>query len=505
MQQGNLHMSSPSPTMVTAERTLPPAAIRTGLSRDAQRGLYRVALVLGDLCMLAVAFAIAYEIRFIWLPDFFDPAAVPSVAKYRQIALLLSVAWVGLFAAFRLYNWQILLGGIEEYARVGNAVTAGAVGVMIFSFMLPAFVIARGWLVLAWALAIVTVLAMRLTLRHLVYGLRERGYFLVPALVIGSNEEAITLATSLQSFRHTGLYILGFIDTQDKPVGQLVTSNLPILGHLDDIQALIERHQVEEIIVATSALPAEKILDIFRRFGIQGTVSVRLSSGMFDVLNTNLHVKELGIVPLITVNKVRLSPEEALVKTLIDRIGAAAGLILLSPILAAIAVAIKLTSPGPIIYRRRVLGQGGKPFDALKFRTMYTNGDSLLTEEQWATLQREQKLKDDPRVTPIGKFLRKYSLDELPQFWNVLKGEMSLIGPRMITPEEHEKYGKWDANLLTVKPGMSGLWQVSGRSDVSYEERVRMDMHYIRNYNIWLDLHLIVRTIFVVIKGKGAY
>ena len=192
-------------------------------------------------------------------------------------------------------------------------------------------------------------------------------------------------------------------------------------------------------------------------------------------------------------------------KTCLDYVGAAVGLVLLSPVFAVIALLVKLDTPGRVIYNRRVLGRGGRVFDAYKFRSMVVDGDGLLTPEQWTDLQTTQKLKDDPRITRVGHVLRKYSLDELPQLVNVLKGQMSLIGPRMITPAEQEKYGKWDLNLLTVKPGLSGLWQVSGRSDVDYEERVRMDMHYIRNYTIWLDLQLIFRTIGTVIRGRGAY
>jgi lipopolysaccharide/colanic/teichoic acid biosynthesis glycosyltransferase len=154
-----------------------------------------------------------------------------------------------------------------------------------------------------------------------------------------------------------------------------------------------------------------------------------------------------------------------------------------------------------------VLGQGGKEFDALKFRTMYVNGEEILAKhpELKAELARNQKLKNDPRITRVGNFLRKYSIDEIPQLINVLAGQMSIVGPRMISPEEMEKYGKWRWNLLTVKPGITGLWQISGRSDVSYAERVRLDMYYIRNYTMWADLRIIWRTIPVVLGGKGAY
>ena len=173
-----------------------------------------------------------------------------------------------------------------------------------------------------------------------------------------------------------------------------------------------------------------------------------------------------------------------------------------------VALLIKLDSPGPVLHRRRVLGVSGKHFDAFKFRTMYVNGDEILNghAELQEQLRADHKLKEDPRVTRVGHWLRKYSLDELPQLFNVIRGQMGLVGPRMITPEEAEKYGRHRLNLLTVKPGITGLWQVSGRSDLSYDERVQLDMYYIRNYSVWLDLQILfVQTVPAVIHGRGAY
>ncbi len=163
---------------------------------------------------------------------------------------------------------------------------------------------------------------------------------------------------------------------------------------------------------------------------------------------------------------------------------------------------------GPVIHRRRVLGVGGRQFDAFKFRTMYVDGENLPGRNAGlrTKLQVEGKLRQDPRVTPIGRWLRRYSLDEIPQFVNVLLGQMGLVGPRMITPEEAARYGQNRVNLLTVRPGITGLWQVSGRSDLTYEERVRLDMHYIRNYSVWLDLQILfVQTPAAVLSGRGAY
>lgn len=206
-------------------------------------------------------------------------------------------------------------------------------------------------------------------------------------------------------------------------------------------------------------------------------------------------------------NKARLALWENTVKTIVDYAVAATLLVLLAPLLLALALLVKRDSPGPILHRRRVVGRGGQVFDAFKFRTMYVNGDEILAKhpDLQTELHTQHKLKSDPRITRLGATLRRTSLDELPQLFNILLGQMSLVGPRMITMEETALYGKWRLNLLTVKPGITGLWQISGRSDISYAQRVRLDMYYIRNYSIWLDLFILWRTIPVVLRGHGAY
>ena len=204
---------------------------------------------------------------------------------------------------------------------------------------------------------------------------------------------------------------------------------------------------------------------------------------------------------------VRLTGIDTIVKFILDYAVATAGLIILGPFLVLIAFLVKISSPGPILHRRLVMGLNGKQFHALKFRTMVTNGDEILDRhpELHEELTRNHKLKNDPRITRVGAALRKYSIDELPQLLNVLKRDMSMVGPRMIAPEEVSMYKQFDMNLLTVLPGITGLWQVSGRSDISYDERVRLDMYYIRNWSIWLDLQLLFQTIPAVLKSRGAY
>ena len=236
-------------------------------------------------------------------------------------------------------------------------------------------------------------------------------------------------------------------------------------------------------------------------------LNLHLSSGLFEIITTGMDVSEFAYVPLLRIRRVRLNGVDRLYKLLLDYAILIPGLMLISPLLLLIAIAIKLDSRGPVIHRRQVMGLNGKQFDAFKFRTMYTNGMQILNQqpELQQKLQQEFKLKDDPRITNVGRWLRRTSLDELPQLFNVLKREMSLVGPRIISPPEMEKYGDWDLNLLTVQPGITGLWQVSGRSDLSYDERVRLDMYYIRNWTIWSDIQILWQTIPAVIKGRGAY
>ncbi len=203
-----------------------------------------------------------------------------------------------------------------------------------------------------------------------------------------------------------------------------------------------------------------------------------------------------------------LSPVETVAKALLDYGLTLPALVLMAPALAVIALCIRKDSPGPIFYRRRVLGVGGRQFDAFKFRTMFVDGDALLADqpEMLVRLRSDHKLKEDPRVTRVGRWLRKHSLDELPQLFNVLSGDMSLVGPRMITAAESNKYGSFSATRMSVKPGLTGLWQVSGRSDVSYADRVRLDIEYICDYSFWRDLEILfIRTVPAVLKGRGAY
>lgn len=483
-----------------------PIPRKTAISQAANWRLLTFGLILTDLITISAAFWASYAIRFTLNLAVFQHDVLLSKAYYATLILTLTPIWVVIFAGFGLYKRENLLGGTREYAMVFNAVSFGILLLVFVGFFQLGFVYSRGWVALVWALGLILAIIGRFTVRRVVYGFRRRGYFLSPTLVIGANREGSLLAEQLLTSPTSGLHLVGFVDDEVIP-GAQVSSSLFSLGRLDDLQSVVNQHGIEELILTSSALSQEQVIAIFKQYGLSDRVNLRMSSGLYEIITTGLEIKESGFIPLVSVNKVRLTGFDQILKTVTDYGVATLGVILLAPIFLIVAIAVKLDSPGPVIYRRRVMGVNGSQFDAYKFRTMLVNGDEILAKspELQAELSSNYKLKQDPRITRVGKFLRKFSLDEFPQLFNVLKNEMSLVGPRMICPEELEKYSQWGINLLTVKPGITGLWQVSGRSDISYEERVKLDMHYIRNWTIWLDLYLVWRTIPAVLNRRGAY
>jgi exopolysaccharide biosynthesis polyprenyl glycosylphosphotransferase len=467
--------------------------------------LLLIPLIIGDLLMVALGFRGAYTIRFDVGVPWFASHEVNPIDFYQRLVFFLVPLWIIVFWLFGLYDFKNIFSGMREYSQIFNACTLGAMIIIIFTFFDPNFIIARAWLILSWLLICFNVTVWRFTFRRFVHWMRGKGRLMTRVLIVGANEEGQAIAQQLKGNAKSGIKIMGFADDRlkpnhDGPVG------LPVLGSIDSVTTLIRQHDIQEVIVISSAITRKNLLTLFETLDPLA-VPVRLSSGLYELITTGLEIQEFANVPLLSVNKVRLTGADMVLKRALDIVGATVGLILLLPVMVIIAIFLKLDSPGPIFYRRRVIGVGGKPFDAFKFRSMCVDADERLARDPKlrSQFQANYKLKDDPRVTRVGQFLRDKSLDELPQLINVFLGQMSLVGPRMITAPELDRYGKWGLNLGTVKPGMTGLWQVSGRSDVGYDERVRLDMHYIRNYSIWFDLYLLWLTVPAVLKKRGAY
>jgi exopolysaccharide biosynthesis polyprenyl glycosylphosphotransferase len=461
-------------------------------------GLLIMILGVVDMIMTVLAFWLAWDVRQLNATSY-------QPIFYSALMMLLLPLWLLIFGIVGLYNRRNLLNGMKEYSLVFRAVSVGILIVVFAGFMESNPLLDRRWLLLAWGFNVLLVGSGRFLVRRVVFFLRVRGNLMTPVIIVGANVEGYLLAEQLQQVKRAGFQVAGFVD-DFLPVGS-DWCGAPILGTIAELNEVLAAYQVKDVIVTTSAFNRAEIAAIFKECGMTGDVDMRLSSGLFEVITTSMEVEEIAFIPFTRINKVRLTGWDELLKAGLDYAITIPLVILGAPFFLLIALAVKLDSKGPVLHRRRVLGINGKPFDAFKFRTMVVDGDAVLAQypELREELEETQKIKEDPRVTRIGHFLRRYSLDELPQLFNVLRREMSLIGPRMITPEELSRYDQWMVNLLTVRPGISGLWQVSGRSDVSYQDRVTLDMYYVRNWTVGLDLQLIVRTIPALLFGRGAY
>jgi exopolysaccharide biosynthesis polyprenyl glycosylphosphotransferase len=497
----NLDKSLESMLMVKSSRAT------KRIHRNTQWMLILAALVVMDALMLGFSFWFAHYLRFDSGLPLFKADGIEKVEFYRALSFSLIPIWIVIYAMVGLYNRRHLLGGTQEYSLVTRAVNSGVWLLLIAGFMFKTLEIARAWLLLAWPISLFSGILGRFLIRRGVYILRKRGYFLTPTVIVGGNQEGRWLAEQMLSWTTSGLLLLGFVDDKVPP-GTHLFRNLYSLGTVDQLDEIIQKYDVGEVILATSAISSRnKQLEIFKEYGVSSNVNVRMSSGLYEIITTGITVSEFAYVPLVTINKARLTGSDQIMKLALDYLLTIPALIAFSPIFLILAIAVKLDSPGPIIHRRRVMGVNGKQFDAFKFRSMRVDGDKILDAHPELKLELavNHKLKNDPRITRFGQFIRKYSLDELPQLFNVLRREMSLVGPRMITLEEVAKYNQWDMNLLTVSPGISGLWQVSGRSDLTYDERVELDMYYVRNWSIWLDIQIVIQTIPAILKGRGAY
>jgi Undecaprenyl-phosphate galactose phosphotransferase WbaP len=335
-------------------------------------------------------------------------------------------------------------------------------------------------------------------------GLWGRQVIVLGAGTIGERVVKTLVQTPLQGLQP----IAAFDDDWRKHQG--VVAGVPVLGNLAEAETVAKEMGINHAIVAIPSLPPEQLAEFVsrqsRHFGVMQFVPDLVSLPSEVVYTSNL----TGMLALEVHNQLAI-PVNRIVKRTLDIIAVTLGGILISPILLLIGIAVYLDSPGPIFFGHKRIGRDGKFFKAWKFRTMISNAQEKLEqylkenpelETEW---RETQKLQNDPRVTRIGKFLRKYSLDELPQLWNVFIGEMSLVGPRPIVEAEAEKYGKGFELYKLVRPGITGYWQTSGRSDTDYDERVALDSFYVRNWSVWLDIIILVKTPAVVLGGEGAY
>jgi len=433
----------------------------------------------------------------------------------RQILLLfffLSVSFIFVFQFNGLYRVNIILNRATHLITVIKALYYGALNIVLISFLIKSTDIIDSRLIIFTFIlfALPSLYFIRIELLRHLYVKLKNNQFKRNVIIVGDGNSGRLLAAKLMFENPIGIEIIGFVD-DDLPVGENVVSKKKVLGSTLQLPDIIKKYKIDEILIAIEDEGYERflqILDDCKRLN----VSVRLTSELFGVVARKIGTEKYIDIPVIDVAPQYFNKVNLLFKRIFDLLIATSLVILLSPLLIIIAILVKLSSPGPILFRSVAIGKNGKPFMFYKFRSMFvTQGEDEERKKMMINFMKESEQNDNgrkiiniKRVTWIGKILRKTSLDELPQLFNVIKSDMSLVGPRPCLPYEYENYDEWHKRRVSVLPGCTGVWQVWGRSSVSFKDSVVLDLYYINNMSPWLDLQLILQTIPAIFFFRGA-
>jgi exopolysaccharide biosynthesis polyprenyl glycosylphosphotransferase len=471
------------------------------LARRAWRRAYVRSITIGDALSALVAALAGYVIRR--GPDLDGAVDHPSAA----LIAVFPVVWVGAMLVARCYEERFLWIGPVEFQRVFFAAALLLAGLATvswgFGIDLP-----RGQVVVALPLAAALTVLQRYAHRRRVHRRRACGHFQQTAIIVGHRSGVAALRSQIDREAYHGYRVVGCC-LPDDPADPGATSfeGLPILGGVGDVTEVVHRYEVDTVAV----LPCPELeAPALRRLGweLEKTrAELLLAPAVTEIAGPRVRIRPVCGLPLLHMERPELQGVRRLTKEVVDRTVAAVVVLLLLPVLLGIALAVKATSRGPAFFRQNRVGRDGELFPMLKFRSMVSDAELRLPQliggdEGNGVLF---KMRADPRITTIGRVLRRYSLDELPQLLNVLRGEMSLVGPRPPLPSETERYGFDMHRRFLVKPGITGLWQVSGRSDLSWDDSVRIDVRYVENWSLTFDLMIVWKTLGAIVRGPGAY
>jgi exopolysaccharide biosynthesis polyprenyl glycosylphosphotransferase len=464
--------------------------------------LMRRLLLAADLGGLLLAFAVAQSLV---------PAGAADTVEGRwEIALFVASLpfWVVLARVHGLYDRdeeRTDHSTVDDIVGVFQVVTLGTWAFLVATRLTGLANPALGRLVLFWMLAVSLVPVVRALMRAVG---RRRAAYLQNVLIVGSGDMATELAAKIEKHPEYGLNLLGIVGRDGTPITN-GNGRVRPLGTPEDLPELLRALPVDRVIVGFSSDSHEQILDAVRA-AQAANVQVDILPRLFEVLGTNTQMHTIEGIPLVGLPSPRLSRSSRMLKRSMDLIGASLGLVLLAPLLVAIAVAIKLDSRGPVFFRQVRMGAGERTFRIFKFRTMDADAEARKPELEHLNMHngddpRMFKVPDDPRVTRVGAFLRRWRLDELPQLVNVLRGEMSLVGPRPLILDEDQYVRLWARRRLNLKPGVTGLWQVLGASDIPFEEMTKLDYLYVTNWSLSEDVRLMMRTLPSLARSRAAY
>jgi exopolysaccharide biosynthesis polyprenyl glycosylphosphotransferase len=477
------------------------------LPRRKKKILYGSVLFLNDIIFMILSFFISYYLRF--FTPFFDLSRPTYTINTHYIfySIVFITSTLSLLGFYRLYDWDYIYRGSGYYFRIFKAVSINIIAIIVVGYLIETFSFSRVWIVLLYFFSIFFLFTARLVISIITGFIIRKLNFYSKTLIIGIGENAKRIEDSLSKSKVDNYEIVGYVEKEEKICGDKDYANkFYILGCLENLREVVIKSGVHNIIISGKKYKYYEILDILQ--DLKGLdVLVLMFQGIFEFSIKRMRMREVAGVPLVQISNVGFFGIDLFYKNIMDYFLGAILFIFFIPIYLILAVLIKIDSKGPVLYKQKRYTKGFKPFYMYKFRTMYVGADS----EIYHLRKRSEvdgpifKMRNDPRVTRVGRFLRKFSIDEIPQIINVMEGEMSLVGPRPPLPNEVKEYEEWHKKRLNVKQGVTGLWQVSGRSELSFEEMIRLDLYYVQNWSIGMDIKILIKTIPEVIFGRGAY
>lgn len=487
----------------------------------------KAAILVADALIAALSFMLAFKLRegspilsstaWAWSQQFVPYA---GIVYFVMIVRVLMLLYRGVFRFQGAFTYT------QEAIRIFKAVLSGTLLVIAWAFLFRGgfafreFSYSRMVFVLDFAIALTAYLLFHLLLRYLQVRARNRDINLIPTLIVGTNPEAEQTIAELQERRDLGYRVIGVIairgDSDHSEFESRVGLNL--VGRFSELPEVVRELAIQEVIITDHTLSSDDLFESMMKIGRKQRVEFRFAPSLFDLLPQKTSVDQIGVLPMVRLFREPLSDVDRFLKRLSDIVISVAASVLLFPVLLAAAIWVKLDSRGSVLFRQERVGMDGRIFLCYKFRSMTSDADESVHREAYRkNIEGDHeanagdelkpvfgKVKNDPRITRAGSFLRRSSIDELPQLINVIKGDMSIVGPRPPIPYEVEEYEAWHRKRLDMKPGITGLWQVSGRNRLTFEEMVRADLFYIENWSLWLDLKVILLTIPAVLRGDGA-
>lgn len=426
--------------------------------------------------------------------------------SYSIVSIVLVLAWMATLSAFGTRGFRVIGTGSTEYRLVANAAVR-LFGILAIFAMLFKIDLARGYIITAFPVGLLVLLLSRWMWRQWLNLQRERGIYSDRVLLVGSIDKVAHLGIELAKRYSAGYTVIGACVPQGHGESTLSALNIPVLGNLDEVVSNVVLTSADAVVIAgADSLTTEAVRQMSWDLEVTQAELI-VAPSLIDVAGSRIHSRPVSGLPLIHVEIPRFEGRKQVAKLALDFGLATVMIVVLSPVLLIVALLVKVTSPGSILFRQDRVGLNGKHFRVFKFRTMVMDAEDRLDEfdDSDITTKTLFKPRNDPRVTKLGRFLRRYSIDELPQLFNVIGGSMSLVGPRPHPVREVLKYEAIDRRRLLVRPGLTGLWQVGGRSRLSWEESVRLDLYYVENWSLAGDLVILWRTLKAVIGADGAY